>query len=582
MLGFFPQVHITIHTLGAAVGGSIALICLRNRDRLGALSLGVMMSVATLWMTAETLGLLSTTIADKLLFSRLQLVLVPLAVLAWLWFALEYTGNREWLTRRVVALLFVEPLAFYAVLFTRDMSPLVRTDPVLVPTHGILVLDYASGPILQTHILYSMLVWGFGTVLLFRMALTTDRLYRSQSFAVIIAGAAPAVASLLWVTDISPPGIETGVGIVVTGAVLAAAIFREQLLEYFPVARELARETLIEEIPDSVFLLDRAGRVVDLNPAAKQLCDADADAVIGQHIGVVVPGLESLADAESGLSSSPVELEIDGVTEYYDVQVSDVRRGKGSISGTLISLRDVTDQYRREQRLDVLTRVLRHNVRNEMSSVIGFANYIEEQSDDPDVRNAARHILEGSWALNDLSEKARDIAEVLDHQRNRRVAHDIGELVTQTTESLRKDYPDVSFTRTILENEGVIAVESLPMALEQALEACCKHEDVPNPSVSVTVDSTERGDTKWTRIVLEGDGQGIPESDIDALERGYETALEHGSGLGLWLTKWIIDISGGEIEFPSGRGNDTIEIYLRQLTDAYDVQSSQSLSEVER
>ena len=45
------------------------------------------------------------------------------------------------------------------------------------------------------------------------------------------------------------------------------------------------------------------------------------------------------------------------------------------------------------------------------------------------------------------------------------------------------------------------------------------------------------------------DGPGIPAAEVNVLERGYETPLEHGSGLGLWIVNWIVTESGGGISF---------------------------------
>lgn len=42
-------------------------------------------------------------------------------------------------------------------------------------------------------------------------------------------------------------------------------------------------------------------------------------------------------------------------------------------------------------------------------------------------------------------------------------------------------------------------------------------------------------------------GPGIPECELGVLERGYETPLEHTSGLGLWLVNLIVRESDGDL-----------------------------------
>jgi len=72
-----------------------------------------------------------------------------------------------------------------------------------------------------------------------------------------------------------------------------------------------------------------------------------------------------------------------------------------------------------------------------------------------------------------------------------------------------------------------------------------EHNDSAEPWVRLSVESTDQ----WVRVTVTDDGPGIPESERKVLEHGTETALEHGSGLGLWLVKWITDSVGGDVSF---------------------------------
>jgi nitrogen-specific signal transduction histidine kinase len=49
--------------------------------------------------------------------------------------------------------------------------------------------------------------------------------------------------------------------------------------------------------------------------------------------------------------------------------------------------------------------------------------------------------------------------------------------------------------------------------------------------------------------VIDDNGPGIPQPEIDILESGNETALEHGSGLGLWLANWGTKQLEGNLSF---------------------------------
>ena len=50
-------------------------------------------------------------------------------------------------------------------------------------------------------------------------------------------------------------------------------------------------------------------------------------------------------------------------------------------------------------------------------------------------------------------------------------------------------------------------------------------------------------------LIVEDDGPGIPEHEISAVDTGEETALEHGSGLGLWVIEWSADALGADVDY---------------------------------
>jgi Signal transduction histidine kinase len=54
---------------------------------------------------------------------------------------------------------------------------------------------------------------------------------------------------------------------------------------------------------------------------------------------------------------------------------------------------------------------------------------------------------------------------------------------------------------------------------------------------------------QFWRLSVADDGPGIPDDERMVLNRATETSLEHGSGLGLWLAKWLVDASGGGLTF---------------------------------
>ncbi len=106
----------------------------------------------------------------------------------------------------------------------------------------------------------------------------------------------------------------------------------------------------------------------------------------------------------------------------------------------------------------------------------------------------------------------------------------------------------------------MLADVNLNVALFEAIENGIVHQDTDSPIVFVSV-STPSEDTAQIEIRNEGE---IPNVEQDTLEKGEETALEHSSGLGLWLIKWIVENAHGSIEFPESNTDEIrlqIELY---------------------
>jgi len=97
--------------------------------------------------------------------------------------------------------------------------------------------------------------------------------------------------------------------------------------------------------------------------------------------------------------------------------VAPITNGAGQINRFVGILTDISPLKQREQQLEVLERVLRHNLRNEMTVIRGRAELIRWQVE-AETATQVETILTKSDELIQLVEKERVIAEALsdDHQ----------------------------------------------------------------------------------------------------------------------------------------------------------------------
>lgn len=216
----------------------------------------------------------------------------------------------------------------------------------------------------------------------------------------------------------------------------------------------------------------------------------------------------------------------------------------------------------RQQRLEVLYRVLQHNLRNRMSVILNYADVIDNEATNETVRDAAQIIHDTGWEVTNLSQKARQINNAIEADLDRKPI-ELTSLVSDVVDDLRDAYPHVNVTASLPDTAWTIALPSFRLAIENVCENACKHNDSAEPRVEIGITTLESPDAELdgdesdhpdenegrVRITVADNGPGIPEQDRTAITEGRETALEHGSGLGLWLAYWIVDSSGGELRF---------------------------------
>ncbi|WP_338902212.1 MULTISPECIES: histidine kinase N-terminal 7TM domain-containing protein [Salinibaculum] len=533
--------YLTVVLLAAVVGAAVAFAAWVHGDRPGSRPLTLFVVTASFWAVAEGLAVASAGIGAIRFWTQVGLTISAVVPIAWLVTVLEYTGTDEWLSRRRLAALLVWPAAFVFLVWTAEGHDLVWTDSstAFLGEFSVFVMDF--GLAFWAQQVYAYLLVAGGAALLVRTILRTNRLYRVQSTALLVAIAVPMVGNALYVFSVLPPGVDpTGVGYVVTGVVLAVAMFRAQLLRVAPAVRDLGREAVLADLDDAVFILDEAERVVDANEAAESLLGATDEAYLGQPLSACLPDLAGALDG----GESPLRLDGGGEARYYDVQVSRLARGYGAVTGLLVSLRDVTDQRRREQRLDVLNRVLRHNIRNELNIVRGHVELARSAVDD----GAAERLDAAVETVDDIVERSNKVGQLSRLSETTDGPIDLGERLGSDLDAVADEYPGADITVALPDSLPVAAGPSVTVAFEELLVNAVEHNDADRPQAEVELDESA-SDTESVVVTVADDGPGIDAQEYRAVEAGRETPLSHASGLGLWLANWVVERYGGSLSF---------------------------------
>ena len=305
-------------------------------------------------------------------------------------------------------------------------------------------------------------------------------------------------------------------------------------------------ESLLDAQPDVFYTLNTDGFFSEWNARLSTTLGYDDEELSEMHaLDVIVPeDREMIMAAMTTVyhDGEPQQRETafqtsDGETVPYQLNGAPLTDGDGEIVGLVGTGRDISGRVRREERLSVLNRVLRHNLRNRTNVVIGHAEQLADQLDGP-AADHAETIREVGRDLDRLGVLARKVDRALDGRVNT-VSLTPADVVDNALSASPGEVsvaepPDVRLS----------ALDSLSDALGELLDNAVRHNPAQTPRVEIGFDVTPR----QVAIHVADDGPPIPDHEIDVLADG-ESRLEHGGGLGLWFVNWVVDASGGELSF---------------------------------
>ena len=311
---------------------------------------------------------------------------------------------------------------------------------------------------------------------------------------------------------------------------------------------------IAERIDDPVMLQDLQGKYRVVNEALSDLADMPKAELIGkdefafmdEKAARTVEKMKERARGEEEGIRYEVSPSFPGLGQrtYSTIRYPHYDE-KGELIGTVAICRDVTDLKEREQQLQVMDRVLRHNVNNNMTVIEGFAETIREKTSDEFARQYAETILESSENLTNTVRKERDITKFLSDAPSTETV-DIVSLIQAAAESVRDEHPNADISTNLPKQCDGTATKEIGQAISELIRNAVVHSDRMRPSVDIHVESSEES----VQIHVADNGPGIPEMERKVLTGEAEIEpLYHGSGLGLWLVNLIVRHSDGLLRF---------------------------------
>ncbi|WP_280535971.1 PAS domain-containing protein [Halopenitus sp. POP-27] len=311
----------------------------------------------------------------------------------------------------------------------------------------------------------------------------------------------------------------------------------------------------VEGSDKAILITDPEGTIDYVNPAFERLTGYTAAEATGLNPRILKSGQQDdafYAELWETITAGEVwEAELTNQTkqgELFEVKqkIIPVTNGHGEITHFVGIEQDVTERVLTTQTLDVLNRVMRHNLRNALNVIDGHAELLEDEGLDPETRRTSiAAIRDQTASMQETAEKTAKIRSIWDPAETPGTWDrlDMASLV----ETYQRQYPDADITCTC-EGDGDVQVRNAELfktAMDEAIVNAIEHTDHSPAEVTITVQRDP--DADQLRIRVADNGPGIPDLERQVIESGEETPLDHSLGIGLWLLEWITTTLGGEL-----------------------------------
>ncbi|MFB6133583.1 MAG: PAS domain S-box protein [Halanaeroarchaeum sp.] len=318
----------------------------------------------------------------------------------------------------------------------------------------------------------------------------------------------------------------------------------------------------------AIYIADADGTIEYVNPAFEEITGYDAENALGStpalltldsdHDDYVEDMWETINAGETWQGEVVHERASGGTYPAFQTMTPIVEDGSTvayvCIQSDLSDRRALErDLQERNRQLTVLERVFRHNLRNAMNLIQGYASQVHETANG-EAQTAATKILDASDALLTLVDKERTITELLADPPDRERV-DVEQVVRSLVREANQQHDEASIEYAIREEVTAVATPNVDAAIAELIQNAIRHSDRKRPTVEITVTERDGG----PRIGVADHGPGIPEMERAVLTDEAEIdQLYHGSGLGLWLVQLIVQQSGGSLSFQDNEPRGTV------------------------
>lgn len=323
---------------------------------------------------------------------------------------------------------------------------------------------------------------------------------------------------------------------------------------------------IINNLADGLLVFDQNNNLTLINPQAREFFDVKKK-LTGEPVEKLVdsslePLIELLGEEIKEVSREELKLEPDLILEVTSVPM--IREEKAG--ETLVILHDITREKRVERMKTEFVSIAAHQLRTPLSEIKWTLNTLLEEELGELTEEQEEYIRETYDSNERMIGLIKDLLNVTRIEEGKYVYEpEVTSLENLAREVLGKlssriDKKDINlvFDEPTQPTSIKVDVEKVKLALKNLIDNAIRYSP-DQGRIVVTIKQKE----KVVQCSVKDNGIGIPEKQQDRIFNKFFRASNatrkqtEGSGLGLFITKNIIEAHGGQIWFKSEPGKAT-------------------------
>jgi len=256
-----------------------------------------------------------------------------------------------------------------------------------------------------------------------------------------------------------------------------------------------------------------------------------------ETVGIPVIVLTGLQDEQAA-----VELVKEGAQDFLMKKNLDRPQLIKSVRYALERQQQKSQLRTTTEQLEILNRILRHDVRNDLQIQRLKAQSLQAQLDDND---EIEGILETNDHILSLTENSKEYIDfIAGEEEVTRKPIQLENVLLTEIEKARSSYGNAEFTVNGSFRSTVWANEMLSSVFRNLLSNAVIHNDTEIPKIDISVE--EQSET--TRVAVTDNGPGVPDDQKETIVGKGELGLDSpGTGIGLYLVQTLVSAYQGQV-----------------------------------